>query len=516
MRSIPNLRCVSLLVATTISAPTLATQDLGGGAAASHGRVSRLTLDRWIPGAASALTFRDLPPSTYARILVFSLKTTSMTLPGFNGTLTVDLFGSSGRYFFVPATLPITTVPASLLGTRLFIQGVVADASGSHFTDGTGCDLFNPQVIVANKTGRTLSVLSHTSTSVLQTLSQSNGRVVHSPDGKFAYVIPETHRNIDIYSTTPTRATKVGTIYRANGFIAGATLTRDGKKMYVPASKGIVVIDLDPASTNFRKEITAEFTKTPVTNPGVGTLGSGPRAVVLTPDEKRLFIAYGQSGTATPTYRGIVGVIDLTKTPHVHRSITITLGGNLLGIANEWRDIKVSPDGRYVYAIEYGLDPKAGLGNFVKGFVNGAKLCIIDALVPGLEREIASLDTNGFEQEQMAVDRLGRNLWIPQTGKLGVPELLRVDIDRRSSTQNKIVARIRLHAKNYTPRNAQPGPSGVAVTPDGAIVYVGLAEDGGAHPTPSVVRVDAVTQKVLGTFTVGKRPHNISVQQTVR
>ncbi len=191
---------------------------------------------------------------------------------------------------------------------------------------------------------------------------------------------------------------------------------------------------------------------------------AAPRAVVLTPDEKRLFIAYGQSGTATPTYKGIVGVIDLTKTPHVHRSITITLGGNLLGIANEWHDIKVSPDGRYVYAIECGLDPKAGLGNFVKGFVNGAKLCIVDALVPGLEREIASLDTNGFEQEQMAVDRLGRNLWIPRTGKLGVPELLRVDIDRRSSTQNKIVARIRLHAKNCTPRNAQPGPSGVAVT----------------------------------------------------
>ncbi len=516
MRSIPTLRCVSLLVAAAISAPSVEAQDLGGGAAASHGRVPRLTLDKWIPGAASALTFRDLPSSTSVRILVFSLKSTSVSVPGFHGMLTADLFDASGRFFFMPAKLPIPTVPASILGTRLFLQGVVADATGSHFTDGTGCDLFNPQVIVANKTGRSLSVLSHTSNAVLQTASQSNGRVLHSPDGKFAYVLPETHRNIDIYSTTPTRATKVGTIFRAKGFMAGGTLTKDGKKMYVPASKGILAIDLDPASINYRKEITSEFTATPVTNPGVGTLGSGPRAVVLTPDETRLFIAYGQSGTATPTFKGIVGVIDLTKTPHVHRAITITLGGNLLGIANEWRDIKISPDGRFVYAIEYGLDPNAGLGNFVKGFKNGARLCIIATLVSGLEKEIASLDTNGFEQEQIAMDRLGRNLWIPQTGKLGVPELLRVDVDPRSSTRNQIVSRIRLHARNYTPKNAQPGPSGVAVTPDGNIVYVGLAEDGGAHPTPTVVRLDAATEKVVGTLTVGNRPHNISIQQTVR
>ena len=290
--------------------------------------------------------------------------------------------------------------------------------------------------------------------------------------------------------------------------------------MYVPASKGIVVIDLDPKSATYRKELTKAFVATPVTGPGVNVLGSGPRAVVLTPDEKRLFIAYGQDGKVTPTGKGIVGVIDLNKSPPVHRSIPITLGGNLLGIANEWRDIKISPDGRYVYAIEYGLDPNAGLGQFVKGFAKGGKLCVIDALVPGLEKQIASIDTDGFEQEQIAVDRLGTSLYIPQVGHKGVPELLRVDIHRHSSTRNQIVSRIRLHASNYAPMNAGPGPRGVAVTPDGTTVYVGLVEDGtAAHATPTVARVDVTTvgsEKVTSTFVVGRTPHNISIQQTLK
>jgi len=502
-----------LLLICTLST-VLPAQDLGGGGVASHGRIARLTLDSWTPGAATQLTFRDLPASTWGTILIFSMDRTSMTVPGFNGTLTVDLFGSTGRYYFVPPTLPIPQLPLNLAGLRLFIQGVVADNTGAHFTDGTGCDIFDPQIIVANKKDRSLSVLTHTASGVLQTVSQSNGRILHSPDRKFAYVLPETHRNIDIYSLTSTRVNKVATIFRQDGFIAGGTLTRNGKKMYVPASKGIVAIDLDPSSSNYRKEIPAEFTPTPVTNPGVGSLGSGPRAVVLAPDEQRLFIAYGQSGTATPAGKGIIGVIDLNRMPHVHRSIPITLGGNLLGIANEWRDIRTSPDGRFVYAIEYGLDPNAGLGQFVNGFVNGARLCIIDSLVAGLEKEIASVETNGFEQEQIAVDRLGRNLWIPQVGKLGVPELLRVDIDRRSGTRNQVISRIRLHSQNYTPKNSQPGPSGVSVTPDGGTVYVGLAEDGGSHPLPSVVRVDVATETVVGTITVGARPHSISVQQS--
>ena len=503
-----------LLTLVLFPVASLQAQDLGGGAPASHGRVPRLTLEKWIPGAATALTFSDLPTTTWATIFIFSPKSTSTPVPGFTGTLTADVFDPLGRFFFVPPKLPIPTLPASLNGTRIYIQGVVADNTGSFFTDGTGCDFFDPQVLVANSKGGNLSLLTHTSTTVLQTITQRNGRILHSQDRKFAYVLPETSRNIDIYSLTATRATKTATIFRSNGFIAGGTLTKDGKKMYVPASKGIVVIDLDPASTTYRKELTREFIATPVTNPGPGVLGSGPRAVVLTPDERRLFICYGQDGRVTPTFKGIVGVVDLTKTPAVHRSISITLGGNLLGIANEWHDIKISPDGRYVYAIEYGLDPNAGLGQFVKGFKNGAKLCIIDALVAGLEREIASVDTDGFEQEQIAIDKLGRNLWIPQVGHNGVPELLKVDVDRRSATRNTIVARIRLHATNYKPKNSAPGPNGVAVTPDGAIVYVGLSEDGTtAHPTPTVVRVDVATSKVVGTFTVGNTPHNISIQQ---
>ena len=68
--------------------------------------------------------------------------------------------------------------------------------------------------------------------------------------------------------------------------------------------------------------------------------------------------------------------------------------------------------------------------------------------------------------------------------------------------------------------NAGPGPRGVAVTPDGTTVYVGLVEDGtAAHPTPTVVRVDVTTvgsEKITSSFVVGSTPHNISIQQTLR
>ena len=95
-----------------------------------------------------------------------------------------------------------------------------------------------------------------------------------------------------------------------------------------------------------------------------------------------------------------------------------------------------------------------------------------------------------------------------------MPELLKVDVDRRSATRNTIVARIRLHAVNCTPKNSAPGPNGVAVTPDGAIVYVGLCEDGtAAHPTATIVRVDVATSTIVGAFAVGNTPHNISIQQ---
>ena len=520
MRYSRFLRLLLLAVLPVLSAPTaLPAQDLGGEASASNQLFQRLTLAPWIPGANATAAFHNLPASTTARALVVSLTRSSRPLPGIWGTMTADVFAPGAILAFVPPTFT-AKLPTSIAGSRIYVQGIMADNTGLFFTNGLGCDFFDPQVIVASSKSRTLGVLTHTSTKVQQTVTQSNGRILHSPDRKFAYVLPATFRNIDIYSLTPTAATKVSTIFRQNGFIAGGTLTRDGKRMYVPASKGIAVIDLDPSSSSYRKELTNAFMATPVTGPGVGALGSGPRAVVLTPDEKRLFIAYGQDGKVTPTGKGIVGVIDLTKSPPLHRSITITLGGDLLGIANEWRDIKISPDGRYVYAIEYGLDPNAGLGQFVNGFAKGGKLSVIDTLIPGLERQIASIDTDGFEQEQIAVDRLGTSLYIPQVGHKGVPELLRVDIHHRSAKRNQIVSRIRLHPTNYKPNNAGPGPRGVAVTPDGAAVYVGLVEDGtSAHPTPTVVRVDVTTvgsEKVTSTFTVGSTPHNISIQQTLK
>lgn len=54
----------------------------------------------------------------------------------------------------------------------------------------------------------------------------------------------------------------------------------------------------------------------------------------------------------------------------------------------------------------------------------------------------------------------------------------------------------------------------MALTPDERRLFIAYGQSGKA--TPTVVRVDAATEKVISTFVVGNRPHNISLQQTVR
>ena len=495
----------SLAIPLLIALPTasLTAEDLGGGRAASHGRVPRFVLERWIPGAASALTFQDLPPNTVATAAILSSRRTNITLPGI-GTLIADAGAPGAIVLAMGTTLPIAQLPIALQNQQLVIQGAVLDASaGALLTDATLVDLFNPRVMVGNQrqSANSISVIDLPTRAVVDRLGNSeNGRIAWSPDRRYAYVCePGSQRNrVVVYDLTASPIPTLTTIPVSGGIRYRGAITRDGRRMYVPLHNAIAIVDTDPSSTTFHTEIGT--IPTPITgNPS--TIFTGPIDVAVTPDGSKLYVAYGE----TITYPGpsTVGVIDLNLPGTPHRAIAVTTGGvvSLGGDLATRTAIVVSADGQWVYALEFGF-PASPL---TKGFVNGALVNVISAAA---DIEITTVATGGIGQQEMALDRLGRNLWIPQTaGNLG--QVLQIDVDRHSPT--------RFTVRNTIPVDPTPysggGPQGISTTPDGALVAISVAEDA-AHPVPQLVTYDVLLGQLTGApITVESLCATVAIQQ---
>jgi DNA-binding beta-propeller fold protein YncE len=143
----------------------------------------------------------------------------------------------------------------------------------------------------------------------------------------------------------------------------------------------------------------------------------------------------------------------------------------------------------------------------VKGFANGALVNVINTAA---DLEVAAIPTGGFEQSELAVDRLGRNLWVAQYTLARLGEVLRVDVDRRSATRFTGLQRIPVDPNPYT---VGAGPKGIDVTPDGSTVVVSVIEDT-THAVPVAITVDALSNTVVGTpITVESLCATVSVQQ---
>lgn len=516
----------SLLSTCTILglAVALCAEDLGGGATASHGRVPRLILDRWIPGMTSTLRFVDLPAGVSKLFVGISTGTTKMQFVGFDGTLIANLFLPTSIVVVVNPSnpvIPLGTLPTNLNGTNVIIQGLVADTTGVHFTDATRIDFFKPLVMVGNQrqSANSISVIDLGRRQSVQRLTNSeNGAIVFSPDRRWAYVTePGSGRNrVQAYNLT-TNPITVGRQIPVSGQIQSqASITRDGKRLYIPVNgklnnlpaEGVSVIDTDPASLWFHTEI-QKIKVPPPSKSNAGAPGTGPMAVAVTPDGKKLYIAYAElisfPGKAT------VGMIDLTSPKFPLKTIPITTGGVLslgggLGLAQR-NDIVVSPDGQWVYTVEMGFDI------LFAGFQNGA---VINAISTGADVELAAIPTNGFDITELAVDRMGRNLYVAQLkwgGGLqggGIGQVLRIDVDRRSQNRFKVVNTIQVDPTRYA---FNAGPKGIDVTPDGATVCVSVSEDTN-HAGPAMLTIDTLTNKVFGKpIAVESLAFTLSVQQ---
>ncbi len=500
-RTVP---AAALAAVFSFVSPSLA-QDLGGGGPAGHGRVPRFVLDSWIPGTSAQLGFVDLSPSFANGAAILSGVQTSLTIPGISGSLLVD--PSAGAVLPMGATPITVNVPLGVSHQDLYLQAVVIDSvSGFSFTDATRARFLNPVVMVGNQrqTANSISVIDIVSRQVTQRLGDSeNGSIAFSPDRTRCYVCePGSLRDrVVVYDLTVNPIAVITTVSTSGGIRYRGEFSPDGRRLYVPVHDGVDIVDTFPASPTYHTLVGK--IPTPITgNPN--SIFTGPIDVAVTPDGTKLFIAFGENLSGFPA-PSTVGVVDLLVPGFPYRAIPVTTGGvvTLLNNLATRAAIRISPDGRYAYTVEFGFNP----GPFAIGFTNGGLLNVVDVL---LEQEVAAIPTGGYGQSTLEIDFLGRNLYVPQVTLSGIGEVLRVDVDRRSATRNAIRSRIQV---DPTPYSASTGPSSVAVTADGRTVLVTLSEDA-AHPVPQLITIDARTDTIVGLpIVVESLPGTVACQR---
>ncbi|MEZ5965121.1 MAG: hypothetical protein R3F56_14905 [Planctomycetota bacterium] len=495
-RSLARFALLPLVVAS------LPAQDLGGGALASHGRVPRFVLDSWIPGTTAALSFRDAPTSSPAGAAILSSGRTALSLPFLPGTLIADPM--AGVVLPMGSSL-VLGIPGVLHGATLYFQGILIDGAGALLTDATQADFLRPLAVVGcqRQTANSLLVVDVAAGTVVDRIGNSeNGSIALSRDRRRMYVCePGSQRNhVVVYDVSVRPAVQIATIANTGGVRYRGEFSPDELRLYVPVHDGVDIIDTDPSSTTYHT-VLAKI-PTPITG-NATTIFTGPLDVAVTPDGRKLFIAFGENAAYPGS--GTLGIVDLTVGTYPYHSIPISLSGvvTLLGSLATHDALRVSPDGLFVYVLEFGFTP----GPFVNGFANGSSLKVVDAVN---EVEVAAIATRGVGQSEIALDLLGRNLWLAQTDLNGVGEVLRFDVDRRSATRNTLATRILIDPRPYS---AGGGPSAAVPTADGSRVLVTVVEDS-AHPTPQLLTIDAASNTVVGApLSVESLPRTVSVQR---
>lgn len=488
------LLSAAILVAIT---PTADADDLGGGAPAAGGLVPQLVADHWIPGRVMTLSIRNVRSSLGVGICVIGTSTRITPLPRGMGTLHVDL--SNAMFLPIRGSRAVGRIPAQLEGARLYIQALVFDGAhpaGGVLTDATAIDVLTPLALVQSDGVDRLNSLDVTTFSITGVRHGLFGHVpTFAHDHQRAYVAGSEAgalhlSRVDLVGGRPA---SVRTIPLSSGARMKGAITNDGRFLYVPTSAGIAVVDVAQS---------VEIRRIPTTYVGRGRSVIGPMAVELTPDGRYLYVCYGVPNRVFPGTADI-GVFDLTQPNPTERLLQVPLGGVLaVGGMATYYAVDISGDGRWLCIGEYGIAP----GPFVQGFTNGSFVHVFDTRT---SRLLASVPTGGYGQRHLAIDRLGKNIYVAQVNAQQVGEVIRIDCDHRSPTRFQVVQRHAIPGA-YA---AGLGPTGIDVLPDGSEVIVGV--NLGSQVPGALIRVDTATnQRTAGPLVVGSIP-SVVIQQRV-
>ena len=233
---------------------------------------------------------------------------------------------------------------------------------------------------------------------------------------------------------------------------------------------------------------------------GTGS-GDGVKAVALSPDETELWLCMG----TRPTFplEGELIAIDLAVAGLPFQSIPIHASGTALNFSTH-ESVVCSPDGRWVFAVEYGFQPGTPL---TSGFGQGGAIVVVDRQT---RAQVAVIPTLGMSQLDVEVGRLSRFLYVAQLDLTGRGEVLKVDIDPASPTLFGLAARLSTGPEVYT---STAGPVSLGVSPDGTTIAVGISTDNN-NPVPVVRRINGSTGAQIGSdTTVGDRPAALEIQR---
>ena len=274
--------------------------------------------------------------------------------------------------------------------------------------------------------------------------------VAVSPDGTRVYVAnmgaTSGSGTLSVINAAVTPPSVTATV-RVGGFPSAVAVAPGGTKVYVTNSFSNTVSVINAQSS-------PPAVKTTV------AVGKGPTGVAVSPDGKRV-IANSSANT--------VSVINATKlTPSVSATVAVGIGPN--GVA-------VSPDGKRVYVANQSSDT----------------VSVIDTTTtpPSVAATVA-FETNTFPF-QLVFSPDGTRVYVANAGG-GVWV-----VDATANPPSRL-----------TFITVGAGPSGIAITPDGAVVYV--VNNG----VSSVSLISTISNSVVATIPVGTNPSSVVLSRRHR
>jgi YVTN family beta-propeller protein len=280
---------------------------------------------------------------------------------------------------------------------------------------GAGVALAQTRAYVTNNDDHTVTVIDTATASVIATIPVAAGPagVAVTPNGRFVYVVNQQANSVSVISAATN--TVVATI-PVGSFQREIAITPDGAFAYVSGGAGSNIVVIDTA------------TNTVVTTIPV----SSPFMIALAPSGNLGYVTHGA------IVNGVTVINTTTNSVVTNIPIPVDVAGA----------VTVTPNGAFVYVA-------------CLSFTTGSKLAVIDTATNTV---VAFVPLPGTFAPGLAITPNGAFAYVANNGGGvccggggGVSSMSVID-----TATNTEIARF----------GVGPSPSGVAVTPDGAFVYV--------------------------------------------